>query len=276
MPVTSPDMLGLCCEITDAVQFLAPRGWTRVDVELDNRGGQIRVVRLDAKLDAKPPPTPELGMDPAGRLGGMSAAFTDLLHQLHHDGVEWAGTRASLSRSGADQVVLTLSNPDGRPASAVSIPREFLDALFVSDAFLSAIAEVDERLVAMQRATAERLSTMTNWKYGQPERKATFERVGQPPLEIAAQIIGTWSSDEEAWLWGWANTSIEPGCTDLIEKAIDPDARAPGFAALWREKYPCEEAFAAKVALFAAFKAGATGVYRGRIGNATAYLALMG
>ena len=58
--------------------------------------------------------------------------------------------------------------------------------------------------------------------------------------------------------------------------SVDPDARAPGFAALWREKYSCEEAFAAKVALFAALKAGATGVYRGRIGNATAYLALMG
>lgn len=274
--MTSPEILGLCCEITDAVQSLAPRGWTRVDAELDNRGGQIRVVRLDAKLESKPPPTPELGMDPPARLGGMGAAFTDLLHLLHHEGVDWAGTRASLSRKAADQLVVTLFNPDGRPATAISIPREFLDALFLSDAFVSAIAEVDERLVQMQHATSERLSQITNWKYGQPERKVKFDLAGQPPLEIPAQIIGTWSSDDEAWLWGWANTSIDPGCTDLVEKAINPDARTPGFAALWREKYPCEEGFGAKVALFAALKAGATGVYRGRVGNAWAYLALMG
>ncbi|MBX5483286.1 MAG: hypothetical protein IRZ16_15805 [Myxococcaceae bacterium] len=276
MPVTSPDALGLCCELADAAAVLAPRGWKKIEVGLDNRGGQLRVTGLDARLDAAPPPKPELGMDPAARMGGMSAAFTDLLHLLHHEGVDWDGARATLSRPAPDQLVVTLFNRDARPASSISVPREFLDALFLSDTFLAALAEAEPRLEAAQKALEARLSGYTGWSYSQPERRVTFQfGDGRPALTVAAQLLGTWSPDDESWLWAWANSSVEPGCTELVEKAVNPDAHAPGLAALWRERFPCEPGFATKIALLAADRAGAKGVFRGRVGDTVAYLALM-
>lgn len=276
MPVTSPDVLGLCCEITDAAAALAPRGWTKLEVSLDNRGGQLRVTKVDAKLLTAPPPTPELGMDPPGRLGGMSAALSDLMHLLHGEGVDWDGARASLSRPSDAQLVVTLFNQDSKIATSISVPKEFLDALFLSDAFVDALSAAQARLDVAQQATEARVAGYTGWSFSQPKGTVRFEfEAGTPPLEVRAQLLGTWSHEDESWLWAWANTSIEPSCTALVEKALDPDAHAPGFAVFWREKYPCELELAARVALLAADRMGATGVFRGRVGEAWAYLALM-
>ncbi len=248
-----------------------------MSLSLDLRGGQLRVTNIDAKLEGTPPPTPELGMDVASRIGGMSAALTDSLHLLHHQGVQWDGHRATLSRPSPDQVVLTLLNADGRPATSVSVPRQALDALFLSDALLDLLARTEPELAAMQESVATRLHDLARWNYSQPDSRATFEfDDGRPKLDLPAQILGTWTRDDESWLWGWANTSIEPGCTDLVEKALRPDDREPGLAVFWREKYPAEQDFTLKVALLAAHRMGATGVFRGRAGDAVIYLALMG
>lgn len=275
MPLTSPEILGLCCELVDAAQVLAPRGWKKLEVSLDNRGGQLRVTQLDAQLDEAPPPKPELGIDADARLGGMSAAFTDLLHALHHEGVDWAGTRAALNRPAPNQLTVSLPNPDGHLAAGIGVPPEFLDALFISEQLLTALAETEPKLEEMQRRTKERLSDMVKWSYSQPEKSLTFDMVKGPPLKLRAQIIGMWADADESWLWGWANSAIEPGCTNLIDDALQPHLRQTGFAALWREKYPCDEGFGAKIALYAAYRADAKGVYRGRVGPAWAYFALM-
>ncbi len=277
MPVTPPELLGLACEIADSASAAVPRGWKQVTLALDLRGGQLRVTNIDAKLEGAPPPTPELDMDVASRIGGMSAALTDALHLLHHQGVQWDGHRATLSRPSVDQLVLTLLNADGRPASSVSVPRTALDALFLSDALLEALAHAEPELAAMQASVATRLQGLAGWNYSQPDRRATFEfEDARPKLDLPAQILGTWTSDDESWLWGWANTAIEPGCTDLVEQALRPDDRAPGFAVFWRERYPAEQGFAMKVALLAAQRMGARGVFRGRAGDAVIFLALMG
>lgn len=275
MSVSSPELLGLSCEIADTLNLLAPRGWRNVQLSLDNRGGQLRVVSVDAKLETAPGPKPELGMDAPARLMGMSAAFTDLLHHLHHEGVAWSGTRAQVSRARADQLVMTLLNEDGRPASSWTLPGEYLEALFLSEPFLDALVVAQAEIDRRQAALSARVQGTTSWTYAQPERRLSFSFPDRPTLEVSAQILGTWTEDEESWLWGFANTSIEPGCTQKVEAALDPDAREPGFAVFWREKYPCEDAFAAKVAALAAHRMGAQGVYRGRSKNAWAYFAVL-
>src|SRR5690606_8065207 len=122
-----------------------------------------------------------------------------------------------------------------------------------------------------QRGTAARVAGLSKWHYSQPDRRLTFEFPDRPALEVPAQILGMWSGIDESWLWGWANSAIEPGCTDEVERALRPDDRTPGFAVLWREKYPCEEAFASQVAHLAGVKMNAKGVYRGRVGSMWAY-----
>jgi len=271
----APELLGLACEIADSVAVAVPRGWSQVTLSLDVRGGQVRVTGMDAQLKDAPPPKPELGMDVAARIGGLSAALTDVLHQLHHQGIEWDAAKATLSRPGPSQIVLSMFNADGRPVSAVSIPKEMIDALFVSEPLLDALARSQAQMDLLESETSARLAGLAKWHYSQPERKATFEFGDRPKVEIPAQILGMWSPEEEAWLWGWANSAIEPGCTDLVEAAFAPDDRAPGLAVFWREKYPCEETFAHNIARLAAVQMNAKGVFRGRAGKATIYLALM-
>ncbi len=276
MSVSSPELLGLSCEIADTLNLLAPRGWNTVQLALDNRGGQLRVVSVDAKLSGAPGPKPELGMDAPARLMGMSAAFTDVLHQLHHDGVNWSGTRAQVSRPRADHLVVTLLNDDGRPASSWTVTSEYLEALFLSEPFLDALAAAESEISRRHAELAARIQGTTSWTYAQPERLLSFAFADRAPLQVPAQILGTWTQDEESWLWGWANTSIEPACTDRVEAALQPDAHEPGFAVFWREKYPCEDGFAGQVAALAAHRMGARGVYRGRAQNTWAYFAILG
>ncbi|HZA50148.1 MAG TPA: hypothetical protein VE549_05355 [Myxococcaceae bacterium] len=273
--MTTPEVQSWCCEIADGIALVAPRGWNEASMSLRRRGEQLRVIAIDARLASTPPPKPELGMDEAGRLGGMSAAFTEMLHLLHEQGVAWDGARAIASRPGADRVVLTLASADGTTATSVTLTGEHVDALFVSDAFLEALALAEPMIAERRARLAERLAGFTRWSYSQPEGRATFDFAGGRTLWIPAQLLGTWSPDDETWLWGWANSAVEPACTEAIERALRVDHRDPGFAVFWRERYPCEEAFATRVAWLAGVRAGASGVYRGRMGGAWTYLALM-
>ena len=275
MSLATPEIQGLCCEIADVIALVAPRGWTEAAIALQRRGEQLRVTKIDARLAAPPQRKPELGMDEAGRLGGMSAAFTELLHALHEHGVAWDGAGAIARRSEEERFLLTLLNGEGTPGISLSVAREYLAALFLSDAFLEALAAAEPTIAEREARLAQRLVGCTGWSYSQPERVATFDFGSGPAWRVPAQLLGTWSPDEELWLWGWANTAVEPGCTDAIERALRVDQRDPGFAAFWRERYPCEEGFAARVASLAGVRAGASGVYRGRMGGVWAYLALM-
>ena len=103
----------------------------------------------------------------------------------------------------------------------------------------------------------------------------TFEFPDRPALKVPAQILGTWSPDEETWLWAWANTSVDERCTNKVEATVQPDERAPGFAALWRERFFCESDFAARLAMLVADRMKAEGVYRAKVHDAWVYLALL-
>jgi hypothetical protein len=214
-------------------------------------------------------------MDEASRIGGMSAAFTELLQRLRGEAVPWDGTRATVARPGADRLAVALLNHDGRSATSIDVQREYLDALFLSEAFVGALADAEPIIAERQSKLGARIAGSTGWGYRQPERRATFEFEGRPSLDVAAQLLGTWNISDETWLWGWANSSVEPGCTELVERSIRPEQHQPGFAVFWRERFPCEESFAARVALLAGVRIGATAVFRGRAGGAWAYLALM-
>lgn len=276
MSGTTPELLGLACEVADCVTVVAPRGWKSVALQLERKSDQLRVTQVDAKLEGAPAPKPDLGMDDAARLGGISAALTDALHLLHHQGVDWQGGRATITRPSADRRVLSLFNDDGRPAFSVNVPGEYVQALFLSDAFLDALAEAEPRIAKRQEELSQRVAGSTRWAFSQPERQLTFEFADRPKLVVPAQFLGTWSPEDESWLWGWANTSVDEKCTNLVEAALKPDHQEPGMAVFWREKFPCEPDFAARVAMLAADRMGATGVYRGAVGGASAYLALMG
>ena len=277
-PKPTPDELlaHLALEVTDALCVVAPRGWTRADLQLDRHGDSLRVAKVDTELPEKPRPMPALGMDPGARMAGLAAALTDALHLLHGRGVEWSGARATVTREGTPtgRLVLTLHERSGPPAASISVPKGLIDALFLAEPFLEELDRAERVLPEEQDVLAVRLSGATGWKLDQAAAKATFELPGRPPLTLDAELLGTWTSEDESWTWAWANSTVDPACTKRVEAALSPDAQTPGLAPLWRERYACEEPFAHRVAGVAAVKSGAKAVWRGGFGKGWAYLAV--
>ncbi len=270
-------LAALACEVTDALCVVAPRGWTRADLALDRVGDQLRVAKIDTELPKAPLPMPQLGMDPGERMAGLAAALTDALHLLHSRGVDWSGARASVQREGQARLVMTLHQPSGPPAASVSVPRQMMDALFLGEPFLSALVEAEPTVASQARAWEERLLGVSGWKLDPPGRRVSFELPNAPPVVVDAELLGTWTPNDDSWLWAWANSSVDPACTKTVEERLAPETQPSGMAALWREKFPCEEPFAHRLAGFAAVRAGATGMYKGAFGQGGfAYLALFG
>ncbi len=264
----------LACEVTDALSVVAPRGWTRAELSLDRHGDTLRVAQVDTELAEKPKPMPALGMDPGARMAGLAAALTDALHLLHGRGVEWSGARATVTRQGMNRLMLTLNEPSGPPAASISVPQGMAQALFLTEPFLEALETAEAALPERQDALALRLGGCTGWRFDQKTAKASFDLPGRPALTLDAELLGTWTSEDEMWLWAWANSTVDPAGTKRVEAALAPDAQAPGLAPFWRERYPCEEPFAHRVAGAAAVKSGAQAVWRGGFGKGWAYLAI--
>jgi hypothetical protein len=266
----------LACEVADALSVVAPRGWTRAFLTLDRHGDQLRVAKVETELPASPPPMPQLGMDAGARMAGLAAALTDALHLLHSRGVDWSGARASVQREGLQRLVLTLHQPQGPPAASVSVPREMLEALFLAEPFLAELAEAEPAIAQREAALEERLLGCAGWKLDQAGRMVTFDLPGRAALVVEAELLGTWTGEDESWLWAWANSTVDPGCTRTVEQALSPESRPAGMAAFWRERFGCEEPFASRLAHLAVHKLAGKGMFRGRFAKGWAYLVLFG
>jgi hypothetical protein len=272
----SPKLLGLACEIADGVNALAPRHWRSARIRCEFAEGQpVRVLGIDARLDTRPPDKPEAGLDLQGRLGGLAAALTELGALVEEQGVRWAGG-VKLARTEAGGVALTLEGAQGaRPAGSVALSAEAVGGLFLDEPFWAALEQAAPKLIAAEQAVAERLRGLVSSSFDPKQGTLSWDLGAGGRVEAPAQLLGTWTTADEQWLWAWANTAVEPACTELIERAVAPERRAPGLTLLWRERYGCELGLATKVAQLAAHRAGAVGVFVGRGGQTVSFFALM-
>lgn len=271
----SEALWALCCELCDGVSVLCPRGWTKVRLPLERGARGLRITQIQAELPDSPAPKPELGLDEQARLGGMNAAVEDIAQLLASARIAWDGAAITLARPKEGALFATFLAQDGRPAHGVSVPAELLGGLFITEPLFELALASAAALEQSQGRWDAALTGCQTWGFDQRTQQVSFQVPGRGGLTAPAQLIGTWSQEDDSWLWSWANTSVDPKCFAEIEKATSPDARAPGLGALWRERFGCEEGFAQALARIAAHRAGARAVHRGRSGTTTAFLALM-
>lgn len=70
------------------------------------------------------------------------------------------------------------------------------------------------------------------WAFDVNSGVLAFRRPHEAPLQLAAQILGTWSDDTNTWLWSWANDSgVPPTLTAsaLQLKLLGDAQRIPEF-----------------------------------------------
>lgn len=87
----------------------------------------------------------------------------------------------------------------------------------------------------------------------------------------AAQIIGTYNTQDDTWLWGWDHPSVADNMADHARRVFDYGEQH-GIAALTTRKLECSQDEAWEFTALACHLCGAQGGYRGPAGTALVYM----
>ncbi|MGW3661325.1 DUF6882 domain-containing protein [Streptomyces sp. NPDC005151] len=108
-----------------------------------------------------------------------------------------------------------------------------------------------------------------SWGLGSADRWGLDQRTGiitwtfpDRTATAPAQLLGSYSSSSESWLWAWANESILPEMS-RDARAVRDWAEANGHPALAEPKVKADEQKAAALAALAVRITKAAGFYRG-------------
>ena len=118
-----------------------------------------------------------------------------------------------------------------------------------------------------------------SWNLGQGERWDVDLAAGQiiwsfpdKVVRAPAQLIATWNSADETFLWGWDHPSAPPG-TAVAAAAVKTHADAHGIAQLQEAKVECSMDDGWQLAAVAVLLGDLQGVYRGQASDtAWAYI----
>src|SRR5262245_37903337 len=80
-----------------------------------------------------------------------------------------------------------------------------------------------------------------------------------------AQIIGTYSTQDGTWLWGWDHPSVVPALAEHARR-LRAHGQEHGYARLTTQKLACTEQEAWELTALAFLRCGANGAYRGPSG----------
>lgn len=86
-----------------------------------------------------------------------------------------------------------------------------------------------------------------------------------------AQIVGTYSTVSETWLWAWDNPSLLPPLQEHARRVKEYGERH-GIAALTTRKLECDEDEAWRLTALACHLCEAQGAYRGPAGSALVFM----
>lgn len=272
MPPSAPPAItpltALALEIHDALMVTAPRGWQRVEIDLERRGGALRVREMRSALDpaAAGADKPDLGIDAHEFAGILAAAASDLLGVARAAGTPWTGAAMAMHREGRARAVLELREPGGAVARRIELGPDALDALVFTEALFDALVEVEPIAARNEAALEADIAGHDEWNYEQQSCELLLSKGVLPWRTLPAQIIGTYAPESATFLWGWANEHVDPRCTRAVVALREWARTVPGMRVLLRPSLPCEEGFSVKLARLAAVRMGARGVYRASFG----------
>ena len=126
------------------------------------------------------------------------------------------------------------------------------------------------RLRTEAHAAGWGLGTTDRWDLDQDDGRLVFTSK-KITATAPAQIIGTYNTLDDTWLWGWDNPSIEENMADHARR-VHEYGEQHGIAALTIRKLECGEDQAWEFTALACHLYGAQGAYRGPAGTALVFM----
>ena len=109
-----------------------------------------------------------------------------------------------------------------------------------------------------------------SWDYLQADGQLRFSKGGVAKVAADAQLLGSYSTYSDSWMWSWANSTVDSAVKKDIAK-VREFGRAKGFRELMEPKFESDEAHVWKLVAAAAQIVGAKSAFRGRIDDGWVY-----
>lgn len=265
MTTSSPEVLSLLSSIHDSAMLIALPGWGTLHFKLEPQEETLRVREYSMPSDANTRlrEGPSLAINKSEELARLGSAFSALRSALAGQGLRWDGREAQCVRS-ADGGAQWSFGDIHLPLT----PRH-LSQLLVTDALLEELVEHERAFNEPQGAFRERIGNTGAYNFNMQTARLKIRTEGGELLEFNGVALGSYSFQSETWRWTWGLEALpqqvrEQHCAPVL-RICAPEARAPGFAALWLPGYPCDLEFAAAVWRYVASRMGARGTYFGPI-----------
>jgi hypothetical protein len=135
--------------------------------------------------------------------------------------------------------------------------------------------EIEKAMNGLRALTAAHESLwqigQASWSVDQDTGKIIFVSPKGMRVEAPAQIVGTYNTQDNTWLWGWDNPSVHPALANDARKALEY-GRQHGYDILTTRKLACPESQCWELAALTCMLCGSQGVYRGPAGTALVFL----
>lgn len=115
------------------------------------------------------------------------------------------------------------------------------------------------------------LGSFDRWDLDQVAGDLVFSNDAGTTASAPAQIIGTFNSDDNTWLWAWDNPSIEQPLTEHARK-LKEYGEQHGIARLTERKWEGDESDGFRMAALAVKLCEAQGAYRGPAGTTYVFM----
>jgi hypothetical protein len=126
----------------------------------------------------------------------------------------------------------------------------------------------------VKKARAEyRIGAHERFDFDQQTGLLTFSSAHIPRVQARAQVLGSYSSISETWLWSWGNDSVLPELTTIAQRAR-AYGQAHSIEKLTEAKFPASEDESWHLAAVSAYIVKAALVYRCPVRIGTSFLAV--
>lgn len=275
MPKPVSPLIPLALELLDAVTVVATGGWHSVRLELETKAGQPKVAKVFTNLGPEgAQQKPELGVQPGSFFGVINEVLPELQHQLEHQNVRWSAHAVLVEKTG-DGARIRLVEPSGSDAQVIALSRGDLAHLVFSDALLGLLKQSDEELAAKQDEFIADALGYDAWRYEEALGTLHLVKGELPWRKYKAQALGTWSEQQDAFVWAWADPALDDGCKQGARRVKAEAENEPGLSALLRPSMPGDLGFAWALSRAAAVKLGARGIFKGENSRGSFFLAVL-
>ena len=154
-----------------------------------------------------------------------------------------------------------------------------LTALFALSALAQAPVEYEQFLADAVKEFGARstkfdkeyaIADFDNWDYLQADGQLRFSKGGVTKVVANAQLLGSFSTYSDTWMWSWANSTVDSAVKKDIGK-VREFGRAKGYRELIEPKFASDEDHAWKLVAASAQIVGAKSAFRGRIEDGWVY-----